>query len=323
MLTIRSVLCPVDFSEQSREALAWAVAISERRSAELTVLSVVDPSLSQAAHARAGLDLARSDAEPALRDFVDTTLSVHAQRQAKIHIDVQVGEASTAILQAAQRGESDLIVMGTHGLGGFRKLVLGSTTERVLRGTQTALLAVPKGLGPGPDQSQAPAVQLRRILMATDFREGSSAAVQWAIELARDLVVPIVMVHVVQPVVVPARWRQFVCDFDEENVARAERALQRFSADVKDLSTTRVVSLGQPADMIASLVSEHDAGLIVMGLTNEVDSKVGPGSIAYRVLQTTHVPVLVVPPLRRKLRDESVHADSRVGDLTTPERRQP
>lgn len=52
MLTARFILCPVDFSEQSRQALLWASAIAQDRGGELTVLSVVDPLLAQAARIR-------------------------------------------------------------------------------------------------------------------------------------------------------------------------------------------------------------------------------------------------------------------------------
>lgn len=141
-VTIRSVLCPVDFSKQSREALVWASSIAERHGGELTVLTVVDPLLAHATRIRIGLDLARAETEPALRDFVAATLPASGQQGSKLRTEVQVGDAAEAILQTSRREASDLIVMGTHGLGGFRKLMLGSTTERVLRGTQTPVLAV-------------------------------------------------------------------------------------------------------------------------------------------------------------------------------------
>jgi universal stress protein A len=296
MPTVRSVLCPVDFSEPSRQALTWASAIATRRGAELRVLAVVDPLLAQAAKTRFGSDLAGSETESALRDFVAATLPPGKAERAHPRLDVRVGEAAAAILQASGDDGTDLIVMGTHGLGGFRKLVLGSTTERVLRGTRRAVLAVPKGVAPAADVAQSPGVHLKRILMATDFREGSTAALQWAIELAGDLAVPIVFVHVVKPVAVAKEFRGLVEDVDEEHVAVAERELRNFAGRVTKVESRHVVSLGDAEDAIASLVTTHEAGLIVMGLTNDPDSRHGPGSIAYRVLRSAHVAVLVVPP---------------------------
>ena len=295
MLTVRSILCPVDFSEQSRRALLWASAIAQYRGAELTVLSAVEPLLARAAGIRLGVDLTRTEAEPALREFVEVTLPEGVRKASHVRIEVTVGDPSGAILQTARGLKAGLIVMGTHGLGGFRKLLLGSTTEHVLRRTEWPVLAVPAGTV-SPPTVEDPGVQLRRILVATDFRESAMAAVQWAADLASDISVPLVLAHVVEAVVVPPRWQQLVADFESDRVASGQRMLETLSASFPGTHTDCVVSVGRPANTIASLAVEHEAGLVVMGLANTEDSEPRtPGSIAYRVLRIAHVAVVVVP----------------------------
>ena len=196
MLTVRSILCPVDLSEQSRQALLWASAIAQYRGGELTVLSVIEPLLAQAAGIRLGVDLAREEAEPALREFVEATLPERVRQALPVRMEVTVGDPAEAILQTARRLKAGLIVMGTHGLGGFRKLVLGSTTENVLRRTESPLLAVPPGAVSAP-AVEHPGVQLRKILLATDFRESAMSATQWAADLASDVGAALVLAHVV------------------------------------------------------------------------------------------------------------------------------
>ena len=71
----RSILCPVDFSEQSRYALRWAAAFAAQFGSRLTVVSVADPLLAEAARVRLGQDLATEETEPALREFVAATLT--------------------------------------------------------------------------------------------------------------------------------------------------------------------------------------------------------------------------------------------------------
>lgn len=290
MLSIRSILCPIDFSEQSRGALVWASVIAKRRDSRLTVLTVIDSTL---ARVRVGFN-----AEPALREFVNTTLPEHVRQDLKLSLVVEVGEASEKILEAGRREDSDLVVMGTQGLGGVRTLMLGSTVQRVLRSIRKPLLAIPKGIATKLGENQTPEDLLGRILVATDFREGSSAAVPWAAELAHDLAVSCVLVHVVQPVAVPKRWQHLVAGTDEQNVVLAGRRLKDFSARFVHPSTQHEVLLGEPAENIASLARRYNAGLIVMGMSNDQDSRVcGPGSIACRVLYNAHVAVLVVPPV--------------------------
>ena len=269
--------------------------IAQRRGGELTVLSVVEPLLAQAAGARLHVDLAQADVEPALREFVDATLPEGVRHAAHVRIEVTVGDTSEAILQAARRLKAGLIVMGTHGLGGFRKLLLGSTTEHVLRRTEWPVLAVPEGAVSAP-AVERPGVQLRKILLATDFRESAMAAMQWAGDLASDISVPLVLAHIVEPVVVPPQWQALVADFESDRVTSGQRMLARLAAGLPATPSDCVVSVGRPADTIASLAAEYEAGLVVMGLANAEDSEPRkPGTIAYRVLRIAHVAVVVVP----------------------------
>ena len=143
MVVLRSLLCPVDFSEQSRHALRWAKALARRTKGRLTVLSAVDPLLADAARLRFGLDLVHAETAPALRQFAAETWSDDIAHATDANFDVRVGNPADVILETAARERTDLIVMGTHGLGGVRKWLLGSTTERVLRRTHTPVLAVP------------------------------------------------------------------------------------------------------------------------------------------------------------------------------------
>ncbi|HET9361778.1 MAG TPA: universal stress protein, partial [Vicinamibacterales bacterium] len=295
MLTLRSILCAVDFSDQSRDALRWAVAIATQHRSRVTVFTAVDPLLAEAARARLYMDLAKTDTEPALREFVSSTLS-GSTGGPEVSFDVRVGHASELILEAAAR-EVDLVVMGTHGLGGFRKLLLGSTTERVLRRARTSVLAVPPArvhaIVPGTD---GPRLDVKCILAGTDFSEASAKAVRYAAAWAQHLGVPLVVSHVVTPIVVPSRWQPYAADMDEERVRSAEaRCTSLAATNTVAIRCETVVSIGRPAESLAATAEERQAGMIVVGLMGEEAGGARPGSIAYRVLCLAHVPVLVVP----------------------------
>ena len=143
MLTRRTILCPVDFSEHSQHALRWAGVLAARYHSRLIVLTVIEPLLAEAAQLRRGVDLAM-ETEPALREFVRTAWPDSPVSEARIVPDVRIGDAAGVIIDAAAEHAADLIVMGTHGLSGVRKWLLGSTTERVLARAETPVLGVPR-----------------------------------------------------------------------------------------------------------------------------------------------------------------------------------
>jgi len=295
---LTSILCPVDFSEQSQQALRWAVALAVQRKGRLIVLTAVDPLLAEATRVRAGIDLAKAEVDPELRELVRTVVPEDASWAPGIAFDVRVGDAADVILETAGREQADLVVMGTAGLGGFRKLLLGSTTERVLRRAKTPVLAVPAAATASVVlDARGARLELGRILVATDFSETAAAALQWAVKAARELGLPLILAHVVQPVSVPPKWESYVVESDETRVAEARARLVQLSQDAcGDQPCEIVVSAGRPADTIGSIAQEHRAGLIVVGLASDLGGlSPRPGSIAYPVLSESRVPVLVVP----------------------------
>jgi nucleotide-binding universal stress UspA family protein len=296
IMTFGTILCPVDFSEQSQQALRWAGALAWRYNSRLIVLTAVDPLLARAAKVRLGLDLAGSETEPELRQFVASVLPDSSGAPPAL-IEVGTGNASEVILRAAERAGADLLVLGTHGLGGFRKALLGSTTEQVLRHTKKPVLAVPlTGTQAVTLDAGRPRFALSPILAATDFSEPSAAACRWAGALAEDFGARLLLVHVVAPLSVAPRWRSHAVEIDEERVQLARERLDAVLHDQPaSIQGEIAVSIGRPAESISSIAEERGAALIVMGLTGETGQPIRPGSIAYRVLTLSHAPVLVVP----------------------------
>jgi nucleotide-binding universal stress UspA family protein len=298
MAAPRSILCPVDFSDQSRHALRWAAALARRTAGRLIVLSAVDPLLAEAARLRFGLDLAQAETLPALRELVAATWSDDAGRGTDVRFAVRVGDSADVILEAAAAERADLLVMGTHGLGGVRKWLLGSTTERVLRRTQTPVLAVPPAASEPIRLDDAAPVDLGPVLVATDFSDASARAVRWAADLAKELASALLLLHVVVPIAVAPQWQAYLEGTDQARVTDAGAQLDRLKTQFDgSVQCESLVECGRPADAIASIADRRGAGVIVMGLASR-QGFLGarPGSIAYRVLCLAKVPVLIVPP---------------------------
>ena len=298
MLALRSILCPVDFSEASRDALRWARALARRTEGRVTVLSAVDPLLAEAARLRFGLDLVHAETEPALRQFAAESWSDAIGDAPNATFDVRVGHPADVILETAVRERTDLIVMGTHGLGGVRKWLLGSTTERVLRRTHTPVFAVPPTVSDRVSFNDAASGTLGPVLAATDFSDTSARALRWAADLAHEISSSLLLVHVVEPIAVAPQWQPYIENVDQARMADARTQLntlmKQFAGSVQCES---LVERGRPADSIASIADQRRAAVIVVGLASS-ERPVGsrPGSIAYRVLCLAKAPVLVVAP---------------------------
>ena len=86
------------------------------------------------------------------------------------------------LLELIDRLHIDLIVLGTHGRGGIKKLVLGSVAEEIINRAPCAVLTV----GPQVHARLTSEFKLRRILCATDLRAGSDRVLTYALSLARD-----------------------------------------------------------------------------------------------------------------------------------------
>jgi nucleotide-binding universal stress UspA family protein len=297
-LTLRSILSPVDFSEPSRHALRWAGEFAVRFQTRLTVLNVVDPLLAEAAKIRFGQDLAKMDTEPALREFVAATWPDGTAPSVQTIFKTPSGDPVTVILETAASEAADLIVMGTQGLGGFRKWLLGSTTERLLRRTHLPVLAVPLG-EESSGQGVNATVEVGRILAATDFSESSVAAVQYALQLAPPSSAGLVLAHAVEPFSAPPEWQPLAEESTERRVAHARDRLKVLAEQCcGPEGCEAIVSVGRTAEVIGAIAEKRRVQLIVLGLNSDQGPLAPrPGSIAYRVMSSATVPVLVVPAL--------------------------
>ena len=199
----RSVLCPIDFSEQSRLALRYAAAVARRGSARLIVSYANDPLLVAAAAAALHDRRVARRSLSELRTFIDATLKPDASKRLRLKTQVSVGSPADEILKAAARGGSDLIVMGTHGLTGANRLLMGSTTLSVLQRTTIPVLAVPWAVG-ASNAGPSPSWPGERIAAALEL--GGSAAgadVDAAARIAKWFGSSLLLLHVVGNIAAP------------------------------------------------------------------------------------------------------------------------
>src|SRR4051794_6857710 len=138
----RSILCPVDFSVNSRAALRYAAMLARLSDGHLVVVFVNDPLLATAAAIRHGAGAVTMSDENALQQFVRSALRGVTPSVATTLLTV-AGKPPAEIVRAAERHGCELIVMGYRGVGRASRLFFGSTTEGVVRTTTVPVVAIP------------------------------------------------------------------------------------------------------------------------------------------------------------------------------------
>jgi len=142
----KRILCPVDFSESSIRALAYAFDLAEEADARISLLHVVEVPRELSEFPFTGdldLDRIRVRAESKYAGRLGDLVPPEAQDYCSVAIQVSEGRAHREILRVAANGQSDLIVMGVQGRGAVDLALFGSNTHSVIRGSRCPVLTVP------------------------------------------------------------------------------------------------------------------------------------------------------------------------------------
>ena len=306
-IVVRRILCPTDFSIFSARALRHAIALAQRFDARLHVVHVLPPlyptsgaSFYFPAPILAGPEL-RQGVEDEMRRFVAPA------DEARVPLETQVrdGQPWREIEAVAGELPADLVVMGTHGTGGFERFLLGSVTEKVLRRLPCPVLTVCHEEG---QTWESPGL-VRRILCATDLAESSPRTIAYARALALKYDAPVSLLHVVEM----ATDSPFAPMLGHMEHARLQAELMRLAreklaqavaegAAAPDPVVEARVSVGRASEEILKIATEQRADLIVMGTQGS-----GPlgrmlfGSTAHQVVRHATCPVLTVRPAPQKV----------------------
>jgi nucleotide-binding universal stress UspA family protein len=305
-----SILCPVDFSEASSGALRYAAAVATHFATRIIVLSVEDPLLTEALDLGTGVVFCPEESKREMQQFAERTFGKDAALLALLEYEVAVGKPAPEILRVARERSCDLIVISTHGLTGMRKLFFGSTTERVLRETTRPVLVTPSR-DPGPIRIEDAKRLLGRVIAPVDLSLASAHHVQVASGIAEALSLPLILVHVVEPLKSRLAARLHGSSIESNRRSLAEGQLNEFLATVpRQLHPEALVAFGDPAEEVSKVAHDRQAGLIVMGLHGS--PLLGPrmGSVTYRILCLAHTLVLALPPTNHRTQTPTSSVES-------------
>lgn len=129
------VLVPVDFSETSGRAVAKARHFAAETGATIHLLHVIDRPLAPPVYGSAAESLLRADAELVARCRAEMGRMAESAAGPAVPIELHLreGAAAAEICDFAENEDIDLVVIGSHGLSGLQRFLLGSVAERVVR----------------------------------------------------------------------------------------------------------------------------------------------------------------------------------------------
>lgn len=173
---MKSIIVPIDFSEQSKFALKAAASVAAKTNAELLVLHMLElaPAIMtesgyipevQMVHLMKVTEKRFNDflSEPYLTDLKLTPIIKHF----KVFSEVE---------EVAKLHGANLIVMGSHGTDGLQEIFIGSNTERVVRSSEIPVLVV---------KGEVTDFEIQRFVFASDFKEENLAVVKKAAAFAK------------------------------------------------------------------------------------------------------------------------------------------
>jgi universal stress protein A len=135
MLSINSILVPIDFSDYSLKALDYAIDFSERFNAKLILVFVIEPMIYPTDFTFG--EIVPSGFEPKLEENAVNELKKLAEDKIgdKINFEttIRTGRPFLEIISAARELDVDLIIIATHGTTGVEHLLFGSTAEKVVK----------------------------------------------------------------------------------------------------------------------------------------------------------------------------------------------
>jgi nucleotide-binding universal stress UspA family protein len=287
IMKAEKILISTDGSPHSEGAIREGIKIAKRCSVKLTVISVLETNPEYDAVAPGMVE----KAEHALREHLENVASSAMKEGIACETVVRRGDAYSDIINEAIKQKSTMIVMGRTGRTGLERLMMGSTTARVIGHAPCNVLVIP----------QEAQVAFRNVLIATDGSRYSIAAASKAIGIAKLNGSAMTVVSVIPSEFLPPTDIEVVVGQRELISEKEMREAEKNARAVKEASQKEGVSVrafvmnGKPSEAIIEIAKEENTDLIVLGSHGRTGlEKLLIGSVAERVIVLANSAVLVV-----------------------------
>jgi nucleotide-binding universal stress UspA family protein len=261
MLSMKKIVLPVDLSDRSKVAAGEARSLAKLFGAEVVVVYVMAPipiyggGLEMAPPVN-WYELQRPAVMGRLAPFVAAELG-----DVPVKTVIREGDAATEIIAVANEERADLIVMATHGYGGFRRFLLGSVAAKVLSDAAVPVLTSAH-LEAGRGQRE-----MQSVLLAVDVDQRAPLLMKAAAGVAKQFGAKLHIVHA-SPDDGAGAGRFVDPTWRVEAAKRRHAALLEQMAAAGVTATVHVVA-GEVAKVVRQVAGEFGADLVVLGRTTE------------------------------------------------------
>lgn len=303
---LRSILVPVDGSSLAERALPAALDIARRAGGSVTLLRVHVPLAIVGATAEGVFTQDMLAADDALRERARTYTSdlagrLGAEWGVRVEARVEDGSPAGLITEVAEQVNANLVIMTTHGAGGFAPGWLGSVADAVIRHSHRPVLAMPEN-----DAQAHQAFTPKRIMMPLDGSARADGIIPAARDLAHLFGATIDIVRMVAPYVPGDVASALAADRPDPYGIDAETAAAKASLDnvvaglqeagVTSRSTVRVEL--SPVRALLDHIKETDPDCVAIATQGRGLSRLFVGSVADKLIRGAQRPVLVLRPMK-------------------------
>ena len=286
-MRLEKILLPVDFSESIMGTAHYAKILACRFHSELIIAHVFETQNlmfgGETGMPPEWYEDARRESQRLLDECCAEEFTNMPVR--RLLLD---GDVARTIADLAHKEHMDLIVMPTHGYGGFRRFLLGSVTAKLLHDADCPVLT-------GIHMQEAPHLEpvfFRNIVCAVDFDSAGEKALRWAGAFAAEFRSHLTVVHALPPIEAgQARYFDQTLPGTLRNVAR-ERIdeLQHRAGTAAEVTLER----GRVVDVVRDVGTSQKADLIVIGRHENPGFLGRLRSNAYAIIRESPCPVVSV-----------------------------
>lgn len=284
-------LVPVDFTEITNPLLRTVKLFGQAHSAEVHLLNVVSPVLYLPYPESFGMSTVDlqllAELQERKKEESKERLKALAEflKPLKVEVSVEVGDPAEAVLEKEK--DFDLVFMGSHKKGLVERIIVGSTTEKVVKYSRR-LVFVLKGKEPE---------SIKRVLVGYDFSEYARKALEFAVRLLKPLSPHIVLLHVEETIELPVveGIRDVLSERYREEKIKHMGEIEGWLRDSGFEVSSYVLEERSPADGIKNFLKENPhIDMVVLGSRGLSGLKrVLLGSTSSELLRSLDIPLLI------------------------------